>query len=94
VLKFQREALSGCAATAKAASGAFTGLARLAETAPDAAAFGNVSGSAAMAAAVADVARISGTAAKILGSRLESVERALEAVERTVTSADEGAVRR
>ncbi|MFC4006066.1 hypothetical protein ACFOY2_02450 [Nonomuraea purpurea] len=90
VLKFHRDALDGCAAAAKSASGAFAGL--TGQT-PDAAAFADVTGSSAMVSAVADLARVSELAAKTLGSRLEGVERALDAVERTVAAADGAAVR-
>ncbi|MGR6922164.1 hypothetical protein ACU635_48620 [[Actinomadura] parvosata] len=91
MLKFHRDALDGCAAAARAASGAFAGLTG---PAPDAAAFGDVSGSAAMARAAGDLKRVSEEAARLLGSRLEAVERALDAVERTLTTADSTAVRR
>ncbi|GAA1687019.1 hypothetical protein GCM10009733_099620 [Nonomuraea maheshkhaliensis] len=89
VLTFHRDALAGCAAAAKSAAGAFSGLSG---PAPDISACGNVSGSAALAAAMGDLARVSGEAARTLGGRLASVERALDAVERTVTFADAGAV--
>lgn len=91
VLKFHRDALDGCAAAAKAASGAFAGLVG---PALDASAFGNVPGSAAMSAAAGNLTRVSEQAGRTLGSRLEAVDRTLDAVERTVTSADENAVRR
>ncbi|MEV0380483.1 hypothetical protein [Nonomuraea sp. NPDC050643] len=100
VLKFHRDALGACAAAAKSASGAFKGL--TGPVPPDGA-FGNVSaadggggpsGSAAMAAALADLVEVSGQVAKTLGGRLEAVERALDAVEETLTSADSGAVQR
>jgi hypothetical protein len=91
VLKFHRDALDGCAAAAKSASGAFAGLTG---PAPEAAAFGNVSGSAAMATAVANLVRVSELASRTLGSRLEAVDRTLDAVERTITDADGSAVRR
>ncbi|MEV0823098.1 hypothetical protein [Nonomuraea rubra] len=91
MLKFHRDALDGCAAAAKSASGAFAGLTG---PAPDAAAFGNVSGSAAMGRAAGELKRLSDEAARTLGGRLEAVERALDAVERTITAADGAAVRR
>ncbi|NUS08418.1 MAG: hypothetical protein HOV97_38310 [Nonomuraea sp.] len=98
VLKFHRDALEGCAAAARSASGAFGALAG---QAPHGSAFGNVSGtgegaagSAAMVSAVNDLTQVSGQVARSLGDCLAAVERALDAVERTVTSADAGAARR
>ncbi|GAA3534104.1 hypothetical protein GCM10022419_011830 [Nonomuraea rosea] len=91
VLKFHRDALDGCAAAAKTASGAFTGLAG---QAPAAAAFGNVSGSAAMVTAMGSLVSTADLAARTLGSRLAAVDRTLDAVDRTITAADGGAVRR
>ncbi|MBB5778884.1 hypothetical protein AB0K16_45650 [Nonomuraea jabiensis] len=90
MLKFQRDALAGCAEAAGAAAGAFSGIKG---QAPGAAAFGDVSGSAAMATAAADLARVSELAARTLGGRLEAVEHTLDAVRRTVIDADGGAVR-
>ncbi|MER6004730.1 hypothetical protein ABT120_39690 [Nonomuraea angiospora] len=90
MLKFQRDALATCAEAAGAASGAFSGIKG---QAPGAAAFGNVSGSVAMATAAADLARVSELAARTLGGRLEAVERTLDAVRSTVIEADGGAVR-
>jgi hypothetical protein len=90
VLKFHREALSDCAAAAKAASGALKGLA---VTAPDQAAFAQVDGSARLATAAAALAQAATQASKELGGRMEAVEGALHAVERTFTAADDGAVR-
>ncbi|MCA2230357.1 hypothetical protein [Nonomuraea aurantiaca] len=80
-LRFRREALGSCATVAKSASDAFAGLSGLA---PGKAAFGDVPGSQAMATAVSDLLRMSGTAAEILGSRLSAVDRTLDAVEQTV----------
>ncbi|MEO3789190.1 hypothetical protein ABGB14_03215 [Nonomuraea sp. B10E15] len=91
VLTFHRGALEACAAAARSASGAFAGMTG---QAPDAAAFGNVSGSAAMATAAGDLLRVAEQAARTLGGRLEAVERTLDGVERTVVAADGAAVRR
>ncbi|TDD25737.1 hypothetical protein [Nonomuraea diastatica] len=91
VLKFHRGALETCAAAARSASGAFGGLAG---QAPDSAAFGDVSGSAAMATAADDLLRVAEQAAKTQGRRLEAVERALDAVERTIVATDDAAVQR
>ncbi|NBE97382.1 hypothetical protein FE391_30105 [Nonomuraea sp. KC401] len=90
-LTFHRGALETCATAARSASGAFAGSAG---QAPDVTAFGNVSGSAAMATAAGDLLRAAEQAAKTLGGRLEAVERTLDAVERTVVAADGAAVQR
>ncbi|MFI7125029.1 hypothetical protein ACIBQ1_05005 [Nonomuraea sp. NPDC050153] len=90
MLKFQRDALAACAEAAREASGAFAGMKG---PAPGAAAFGDVTGSPAMARAVADLARVSEVAARTLGGRLDGVERTLDAVQRTIIAADGGAVR-
>ncbi|MFG1696170.1 hypothetical protein [Nonomuraea sp. NPDC049309] len=91
-LTFQRDALGDCGAAAKSASGVFAEL--IGPDAPDAAAFGTVSGSQALASAVAGLRSAAERAAKTLGGRLEAVDRTLDAVDRTFTSADDQAVRR
>ncbi|GAB2910328.1 hypothetical protein ACFMQL_25235 [Nonomuraea fastidiosa] len=91
-LTFHRDALDDCGAAAKSASGVFAGL--IGTDAPEAAAFGTVSGSQALASAVSALRGAAEQAAKTLGRRLEAVDRTLDAVDRTFTSADGQAVRR
>ncbi|MEV4806364.1 hypothetical protein AB0K18_40755 [Nonomuraea sp. NPDC049421] len=91
-LTFHREALEGCGAAAKSASGAFSGL--VGAAVPGAAAFGAVSGSEALATATAGLRGAAEQASRTLGSRLEAMDRTLDAIDRTYTAADAQAVRR
>jgi len=95
VVKYHREALDGCGTAAKAASGAFAEAAgSVSGAAIDQTAFGGLTNSAALAAAVGALNEAAGTTSRTLGDHLLAVERALDAVERTFTGADGAAVQR
>lgn len=100
MLKFHREALTGCAAAVKSASGAFD---QWVDNAPARTAFGNllglpgsdhIWGAGLLSEAVTEVVTASREVSNTLHLRLKDVELALDAVERTIVSADSGAARR